>query len=189
MPYQIEQKTGLRLIQGHLQCQMAFGPVKIIAAPESAPPFKIDARAYEEDTWLVMSAEPKVCLPEVHPIRLMTELIEARPKNAGSVMVRGNHPLRFLAIVHDVNLEPTWKEEWIETAIAKIFQESEKRNIGAIGLPLLGTLHGRLEPTRFALILGRVIKKAVLTHLRRVWLISPIRTNREVISTLKTVLQ
>ena len=110
-------------------------------------------------------------------------------RSSGSVLIRGNHPLRFLAVVHDVNLEPTWKEEWIETALTKIFQKSKKRHIGAIGLPLLGTLHGRLEPARFAMILGRVMSKAVLTHLRRVWLISPIRTNREVISILKTVLR
>ena len=79
MNEKIACRTTLRLIQGGLHSEISFGPVRIIAAPENIPPFELNARAYEEDTWLVMSADPKGCEPEVHPIRLMTELIETKP--------------------------------------------------------------------------------------------------------------
>ncbi len=90
-------RSRLTVIRGGVQCELAFGPVRIVAAPENRPPFDVDAIAYEEDTWLIMSADPKICQPEEHPIRLMTDLINAQPETVGSVRVQGRNPLRFLA--------------------------------------------------------------------------------------------
>lgn len=188
MNEKIACRTKLRLIQGGLHSEISFGPVRIIAAPENIPPFELNARAYEEDTWLVMSADPKGCEPEVHPIRLMTELMETKPEPVGSVIVKGGNPLRFLAIVHDVNRDPTWKEEWIQSALEGVFREVEQRKIRAIGLPLLGTLHGRLETRRFLALLGRVLKQKTFNHLKRLWLIVPAKTNSEIIEMLEAEL-
>ena len=138
------RRRNFKIIPGGLHCKIFFAPVCIIAAPENCAPFNVEALVFEEDTWLVMSANPTICAPEVHPIRLMTDVIEAVPEPVGSVLVKNGHPMRFLAIVHDVNQEPTWKEAWIERALHSVFREAEQRSISAIGLPLLGTLHGRL---------------------------------------------
>lgn len=181
-------RSNLKMIRGGLQCEMIFGPVRIIAAPENKPPFEVDAVAYEEDTWLIMSADPKVCEPEEHPIRLMTDLMNCRPEPVGSVRVKGKNPLRFLAVVHDVDQDPTWKEEWVEKALVNIFQEAEQRRLGAIGLPMLGTRHGKLEYNRFAELLGKALTQSILKHLRRLWLMAPIDKNRKIIRVLKTVL-
>jgi hypothetical protein len=70
----------------------------------------------------MMSASPTVCEPDIHPIRLMTDVINAEPEPIGSVVVRKGNPLRFLAIVHDVNQEPTWREEWVVIAFIKGFR-------------------------------------------------------------------
>lgn len=176
--------SKLRLIPGGLQCQTVFGSIRITATPEESPPFKADAIAFEEDTWLVMSADPKVADPPEHPIRLMTGLIEARPEPVGSVLVKGKNPLRFLAIVHDVNQDPTWQEEWIESALKEIFRESEHRKLQAIGLPLLGTLHGKLEKKRFIAMLARILRQLSFKHLKQLWLIVPVPHNAEIIDVI-----
>ena len=182
------RRRRFKIIPGGLQRKISFAPVSIIVAPENSAPFDVEALVFEEDTWLVMSANPTICEPEVHPIRLMTDLIETEPEPVGSVLVKNGQPMRFLAIVHDVNQEPTWREAWIERALHSVFREVEQRKISAIGLPLLGTRHGRLEKPRFAVILGRVLNKTTFTHLKKIWLIIPPKTNSEFIDTLNTEL-
>lgn len=181
-----EARQKFRLIPGGLQSQTVFASIRITAAPEESPPFEIDARVFEEDTWLVMSAAPKIAEPPEHPIRLMTDLIEAQPEPVGSVLVRGKNPMRFLAIVHDVNQEPTWQESWIENALMAVFKEAEDRRLQAIGLPLLGTLHGRLEKRRFILLLSRVLKQTPFNHLKYLWLMVPTPQNTEIINWLES---
>jgi hypothetical protein len=178
--------SNFRLIQGGLQSQTVFAFINVVAAPEESPPFEVDAVAFEEDTWLVMSADPKIADPPEHPIRLMTGLIKARPEPVGSVLVRGKNPLRFLAIVHDVNQDPTWQEEWIESALKEIFKESEQRQLRAIGLPLLGTLHGRLKKRRFILLLSRVLQQTPFKHLKYLWLMVPTPQNSDIINLLES---
>ena len=179
---------NLKLIQGGLYPQTAIGSVRIVAAPENAPPFKIKAMVFEEDTWLVMSAAPTVCEPEVHPIRLMTDAMNAKPEPTGSVMVQNGDPLRFLAIVHDVNQEPTWKESWIEKALNSVFEAAEQRKVKSIGLPLLGTKHGRLERNRCVSLLAGVLKQTTFEYLRQLWLIVPPGSSTEIIRLLETEL-
>jgi len=181
-----QARQKFRLIQGGLQCQTVFASLNVIAAPETSPPFKVDAIAYEEDTWLMMSAEPEIADPPEHPIRLMTDLIEAQPRAAGNVVVRGKNPLQFLAIVHDVNQDPTWREQWVEACLEKIFNESEQRMLQAIGLPLLGTKHGRLEMKRFIFLLRHVLKRIAFKHLKHLWLVSPTPENTYIINWLES---
>ena len=183
-----DKRTALRLITGGLQCRIRFGPLRIVAAPQSSAPFEVDALTFEEDTWLVMSAEPKIGdLPE-HPIRLMNDLHKARPKSVGSLVVQGRNPMRFLAIVHDVNHDPTCRQEWVQRALNAIFREAERRKLRALGLPLIGTLHGKLVPQHFAELFSQALLQAPLKHLRRVWLIAPVPTNAKIIDMLQPML-
>jgi hypothetical protein len=179
------RRANFELIQGGLHRETEYGPVRIIAAPEGMPPFQADAMVFEEDTWLVMSASPATCEPDVHPIRLMTDVMNAEPEPVGSVVVKKGNPLRFLAIVHDVNHEPTWTETWIEAALRHVFQEAEQRKISSMGLPLLGTKHGRLDKIRFVVLLAGVLKRTAFCHLKRLWLIVPPRTGSQIIAALK----
>jgi len=167
---------------------MSFGSTSIVTGPENAPPFEVEAIVYEEDTWLILSADPKVYEPEENPIRLMTELIEAQPNPVGTVLVTGQKPLRFMAVVHDVDQEPTWREEWVESALREIFRKSEQRRLRSVGLPLLGTLHGKLGKQRFVELLGRALTQTTFDHLRRLWIISPAGVGLEIIGSLESIL-
>lgn len=183
------EKNSFQLIQGGQYCSMSFGSVEIVAAPEETPPFAVEALAIEEDTWLIMSAEPEACDPEEHPIRVMTRMIEARPEKVGSVLVSAGNPIRFLAIVHDVDQEPTCREEWVEAALREIFIKTEQRSLKSLGLPFLGTLHGKLDTSRFVTLLSRVLLETTLNHMRRLWLITPGNSDSAIIESLKSLME
>ncbi len=185
----MSEKNSFKLIQGGLHPSMSFGPLKIVSGSENSPPFHVQALAFEEDTWLIMSANPKNCEPEEHPIRMMTQVIEARPEKVGTVLVRGNNPIRFLAVVHDVDQEPTWREKWVESALREIFLKAEQRGIQSIGLPLIGTLHGKLEEKRFVELLCQVLVQMEFKHLKRLWLITPVGKQIKMINLFKGLLK
>ena len=178
------RRAQLRVVRGGLQKEISYGSLRIVAATENRPPFSVDAVAFEEDTWLIMSADPKVCEPEEHPIRLMTDLINTAPLPVGSVLVKGGKPLKFLAVVHDVDQDPTWQESWIEKALLGIFREAEHRRLGAIAIPMLGTRHGRLQPTRFILLLDRALQQSPTNYLERLWLMLPPHVSRDIIDSM-----
>lgn len=174
---QTNKKPKLRLIQGGYPRKMSLGSVRIVAAPEDRPPFQVDAVAFEEDTLLVLSADPQVRDPYKHLMQVMTQVIETRPETPGSVLVKGKSPLHLLAIVHDLNQEPSWREEWIASALDGIFREAESRKLRSIALPFLGTLHGSLEKQRFVVLLRGVLERISANHLKRLWLIVPAGTS------------
>ena len=141
--------------------------------------------AAEEDTFLVLSADPVVREPVEHPVILMTKLMEARPEPPGSLLVRGANPLKLLAVVHDLAQEPSWREEWIKSALEGILREVEVRQLRSIALPLLGTVHGKLETKTFFYLLKGVLKKWRPSHLKRIWLMIPRERGRETMNVFK----
>jgi hypothetical protein len=167
-----DHREKLRVIQGGHYFEIPHRLYRIVAAPEEKPPFDVDAVVYEEDTYLVLSADPQVREPKDHPVKIMTKLIETTPETLGSVLVRGRYPLRFLAIIHDFNQEPTWREEWIASALNGVFKEAETRKLTSVALPMLGCVHGSLDRQRFFGLLRIAITQSQQRHLKRIWLIT-----------------
>lgn len=141
---------------------------KLVFAPRTDPPFPVDALVEEEDSYLSLSAEPVLEMPGEHPIRVMTAARESGEVEPGTVVVRRDTPLRLLAVVHRLHENPTWRESWIEDAVDNLRAEVERRQLRAIGTPILGTGHGKIERGR-ALELLRPLWTAPLD---RVWIIT-----------------
>jgi hypothetical protein len=175
-----DEIPNLQLIRGNYSFRLSFGDIDIVAAPKSSPPFSIDAVVVEEDTFLVLSADRKVRDPHMNLVQIKTKVINTRPKKPGTVLVRGKHPLRLLAIVHDLKQEPSWREKWIENALNEIFQLTKNRKLTSVGIPLLGTLHGSLDKQRFITLLSRALKRISSHHLKRIWLIVPPETSSKI---------
>ena len=176
----------MRLIRGAYPREISLGSLAIVAAPKDSPPFTVDAVAFEEDTFLVLSADRKVRAPKESLVRLMTRVIETRPETPGSVLVKGKDPLRLLAIVHDLNQDPSWREEWIASALDGIFREAESRGLQSIALPFLGTLHGSLDKERFIKLLGSALERTSPSHLKRLWLVVPAGTRSRILEILES---
>jgi len=180
-----KMQNQLRIINGDLQKSLIFKGIKLIAAPRKCLPVKIDALVFEEDAFLIMSDKPEHIPPSKHPIRLMNEIANFKPEIPGSVVVKGKNPIRILAVVHDVNQEPTWKEKWIEKALCSVFKKCEVLKIKTLGLPMLGTKHGRLNHQRFSRLLASSLQSCEFKNLNQIWLISPVPVNAAVISALE----
>jgi len=163
-----------------------IGSVQIFVGPENMAPHPVDAWAAEEDTYLLLSADPEVVEANEDLERVMAEVLATRPAEPGTVVVKGGHPLRLLAIVHDLNEEPSWKEEWVVSALEGIFQEAETRKLRSLALPLLGTLHGSLEKRRFLVLLREVLERRSPVHLTRLWLVVPAGTGSEILQMLES---
>jgi hypothetical protein len=165
-------RPRLRLVRGG-HPEISVGCVRIVAAPEEPRPFEVDAVAFEEDTFLVLSADPVARDPGEPLIKILTEAHEVEPASPGRVVVREGRPLHLLAVVHDLGRDPTWREEWVTAALEGILRECETREIGSLALPPIGTLHGTLRVERFVALLRDALRGPMPASLERVWLIAP----------------
>jgi len=179
------QKASLRVLKGGVTSEITWEGIRIVLAPKEAPPFPVDAIAFEEDTFLVMSADPTVRDPKISMIRIMSNLMETQPRAPGTVLVQGNSPARLLAIIHALNEDPSCKEEWIETAFQGIFEVVERLRLRSLALPLIGTVHGSLDKRKSMKFFTESLRQRPLYDLDRLWLVVPTGDARELLGLLK----
>ncbi len=165
------RRARLRVLEGGRTRRVRLAQCLIAIAPVDTPPFDLDARVFEEDTFRIMSAAPEWAPPLEHPIRIMNDLQRYRPDRPGDLVVQAGHPMRLLAIVHDVNCEPTWRPEWISAALRNLLQAADRHRLVSIGLPLLGRQHGSISRSEFANLLADVLAAKSACYPRRLWLI------------------
>ena len=182
----------LRSIPGGRRPEVLFAGIRIVAAAADDPPFEVDAAVAEEDTWLALSADATEVRPPGHPVRVMTQVWNAEAARPGSVAIRPGVPLRLLAIVHDLNAEPSWRAEWVEAALGNVFSALEERQLAAVALPFIGTRHGRLPELTFMELLRGALESHVRQHAgletgafpTRIWLVCDSPRRRELVGRL-----
>jgi hypothetical protein len=146
--------------------------IRLVAVPKGARPvFFVDAVAAEEDTYLVLSADPVVEEVTEEPERLLSDAAARIPLAPGTVLVRGGEPLELLAVVHDLDQEPTWREEWVAGALDEIMREVFERGLGSLAMPMLGAVHGSLEGPRFVELLANALEAGAAESLKELWLL------------------
>jgi hypothetical protein len=153
--------------------------VTIRAWPTLEAPDGVEAVAREEDTFLVLSADPEPRPPVEHPLRILTAAMEQEPSPPGSVVVREGRPLRLLAVVHDLSRDPTWDEAWILAALRALLEETGRRGLRSLATEPLGSRHGRLPIERFLALLGTALREAPPGALREVLVLAPARRSGE----------
>ncbi|MCM0083382.1 hypothetical protein L4X63_17495 [Geomonas sp. Red32] len=164
-----KRQTGLRLIRGGRH-GIRLGLLEVMVSPPELPPFTPEATVVEEDTWLVLSAEPAVKPVAESVVRIMTELIDARAVPPGSVLVKKGDPVQVQAVVYDLGEEPLCRPEWVSLALKGIFAVAEERPWTAMAMPPLGVRFGRLPLSRFVELLAEAVRDTPLSTLRRIWL-------------------
>lgn len=163
-------RPQLRLIVGGLSREFVLAGVAISVIPADFLPDPLDARVREEDTDLVLSVETTLQEPQESVQQLTRSMAEFKPVEPGSVLLRRGQYLNMLAVIHDLNREPTWRESWISEALARVFELARKRGLRILALPLLGTLHGRLAPRRALAVLHRVLATYPPLPATKIWL-------------------
>jgi len=164
------ERRDMRLVRGGRDRRLRGVLVEV--APADHSPFPVDGVAVEDDTYSVLAADPSVSEPADHPIRIWNALKDVAEAVPGSVIVKRGRPLKFLAVVHDLARDPTWKEEWVAAALARVLAECERRGLKSLGLPPLGTVHGKLAHERFVELLCSAIDRQPST-LERIWIVAP----------------
>ncbi|GAB4333763.1 MAG: hypothetical protein Kow0089_02600 [Desulfobulbaceae bacterium] len=129
------------LLEGGRDLLHRVGTRTVEVCPADRVPLPADVRVFEEDTWLVLTASPVTRCREEHPVRVMTELLEARPQRPGSVVTQGNS---WYAVVHDLDRDPVTRPEWVLEAYRTALTLAEKKKVRRLALDLLGSVHGTL---------------------------------------------
>ena len=176
----------MRLVKGAKHCELRLGDLQVVAAPVRPAPFEVDAWVAEEDTFLVLSEPPEFEEPAASFKELIRQMSQLRPKEPGSVVVKRGRPLHLLAIVHDLEQEPSWREQWVVSALTEVFRLIEARGLRSAALPLLGGVHGQLAPERFMRLLHEALVTSLPAHLRRLWLVVPEGTDCALLQALKS---
>ncbi len=165
--------SPLQLISDDYGRSLIFSGVRITAAPEDQAPFPFAAVALEEDTNLLMSARAEICAPVESFGKLVEDMASFEPMKPGTVVAQSGSPVRLLAIIHDIEQSPTWKEAWIEQALLAVLKETDRRRLSSLCMPVLGSLHGGILVTRFASLLRLALEQRRPKRLRRIWALVP----------------
>jgi O-acetyl-ADP-ribose deacetylase (regulator of RNase III) len=146
---------------------------RITARAEGDAPFDVEAAAFEEDTYTVLSATPEFRVPRESLEQAMAAAGASEPFALGAVVVRPGAPLRFLAVVHDLSLDPSWTEDSVSRAMVNVMKEADARALKAIAVPPLGTKYGTLDHRRCVELFIAAIAEANLHSVERVWFVVP----------------
>jgi hypothetical protein len=132
-----------------------------------------DAIVLEDDTQGVLGADPFPKERYEDTGRLLHKAVANVPEKPGNVLVREGTPVALHAVIHDLESEPTWREEWIVDALCGIFKEAESRALRSLTMPMLGTTHGSLKPGRFVQLLRSALSHASFEELELIRLVVP----------------
>jgi hypothetical protein len=177
----------LTSLPGGRRVRALVNGIEIVVAREDDAPFTVDAVVVEDDTWRALGAPADVLVSPGHPVRVMTGVWQARPEAPGAVVVQRGTPLRLLAVVHDLDAEPSWKEAWIEAALDAVLVHAEELGLPALRVPLLGCQHGGLDPFGFARLLGQALQRRAdgATAPRRIWLVRGRQSGAELLRAIR----
>ena len=175
----------LRLVWDINLSSVRINDIDIVVAPKAVPPFDIDAVVEEQDTALILSETGDITEPDSKPAWFLANKLESQTLlKPGSVIKRDGKTIRLLAIVHDLDMEPSWSFEWVAQALDKIIKLSHIQGISSIQLPVLGAQHGRFNIQEFLQLLVIAIKKDQ-GKLKKIWLVVPQQDCSKALSILK----
>jgi hypothetical protein len=166
--------SPLRLAWDRAECSVVVGNLEIIAAPWPLRPFPCEAIVEEQDTYLLLGESRELPASEEKTWYLTHKMQEQRAVTPGSVIMQRHHrPLRLTAVVNDVEQDPVCREEWVLSALRKIFELASIERFRSLALPLLGMNYGQLEADRVMNLVQSALLSSEASTLRRLWLILP----------------
>jgi hypothetical protein len=144
----------------------------VVVTAEIAAPAAPDAVVAEEDTFLVLSADPEIREPGLPRLRVFHEAFTAGEVEPGTVVVREGAPITLLAVVHRLSETPSWRAQWVGEALAGVLREAQARAIHTMTMPVLGRVHGELPVETFVLLLRGALAQHAAGALGHLWLIT-----------------
>ena len=175
----------LRVIQGGLEARTERNGIRVEVAALDAPAPALDAVVVEDDTWAVLGADPQLNDPGVPLEQALKDAEGFQPWRPGSLVVREGQPVELLAVVHDLDQQPSWREEWITSSLEAVFTVAAERGLKTVAMPLLGTIHGRLPAERALALLREALDAQTEGWPRKLWLAVPRDAVRQALRALQ----
>ena len=127
----------MKLIRDNRTLVATIHNVEIHIALENQLPFSTQIQVVEQDNSLVLEAENEIRDPGTDkPAWYLANTLERQTLcKMGEIILKPGHSRTLWAIIHDLDLNPSWRREWIETAVARILDFCEKHIISSIALP------------------------------------------------------
>lgn len=166
----MKNKDRFTLLEGGRDKQTNLNTIVLKIVPDTLSPLPVDVRIFEEDTFLVLTVDPVMRYTEEHPIRLMTKVVETKPNRPGLIVTNDSS---WYAIVHDMDSEPSCCLEWIEKAYRQALMLGEINRIKRMGMPLLGSVYGKLSSETSMELLIDAIKSVSFEHLKTILILVP----------------
>lgn len=176
----------MKLVWDSQQFKVQINQVDIYIAPEGCPPFPVKAIVEEQDTSLVLEPADEIHeYSDTRPVWYLSNTQELQKVyHPGEVIVKSYNPIRLLAIVHNLDCEPTWDIEWIKVAIENIFNLCSAKELASLGLPILGAQFGKLESEEFLKLLVNQLQIQPFAYPQRIWLVIPVHECQKIYDNL-----
>ena len=158
----------------------------LVPARETLSLANIDALVIEQDTHLLLGVDEVIRYPRGSFSDLVRAAEDAKAIQPGTVLPRGNDPIRLLAVVHDLDQDPSWQPEWVELALATVFLFAAGRKIRRLAMPVLGAVHGQMSVEAFAKLLAENLQKTGTEYPQRLILLAPPDADTEFIAKIYT---
>ncbi|MCH7743581.1 MAG: hypothetical protein IIB71_13060 [Proteobacteria bacterium] len=137
--------------------------LEIVLAERGRPPFPVELIAFEEDTYLVLSAGNFAREIRQETSELLAEMSQFGSLSLGTVVQKGQ---RLYAVVHDLDRHPSCDKRVVRKALLEIVRICNEGDIHSIAIEPLGCVHGKLESEWF---LKQLWEVAATSSLRHIW--------------------
>lgn len=105
----------------------------------------VDAVVEEQDTHLLMGKTPVIRESVESFAVLVKKMEQGSPEKAGQVIVKLATPIRFIAIVYDIDQPSICHATNVAKAFDSIFKQCKQHQVNTLAMPLLGSSYGQLK--------------------------------------------
>jgi hypothetical protein len=174
--------------------RLSFMGIEVAVAHPGLSPFNVSALVEEQDTDRVLGECTEIRDHGDKPVWYLANKLSSAPqKKTGGVIVRGQQPFVFQAIIHNLSEDPSWRREWIAETLDNIFTLTKEKNIPSIKLPALGNVHGRFGLENFIILFTEKLGEFASSNnetkrnwpLQKVWLEIPVKQYQQAFLILK----
>ena len=145
-------------------------------------PYSAEVMVFEEDTNLILTADREIHYQEEHPIRLMTDIMNARKHRPGSLVVKDKS---WYAVVIDVNAETMCQPLSVSEAYINVFAHLNSKKIVSAGIHLLGLIHGKMPINQAVNLFLGGLNTQNINCLKHIWVVvstADIKATRKAIA-------
>lgn len=165
----------MKIIWDSTKYHWQWGTTTVSVVPEGHQ-FNVNVvQVEEQDTSLLMGVQANPVVEDSKPSWYLANILERQNEyTPGDVLLMRNASRCVLkAVVHNVELTPTWKEDWVALALENILSQVRQHDITALALPFLGCEFGDLKTEHFLALLQRHFTNSCPTCLKQIWLVAP----------------